>query len=236
MGVFLAFSSCAAQIRGPLNADGSADLQIRASLEPRMAALIRSLSAVATGPAMDGPLLDGPAIAQSMSNAPGISSVSFSNTAPAAIEGPVRVSQIGDFLAAGGSAPGGSTSGSSGFISFEQSSGRGRCSIGLSRETGPEILSLLSPEISEYLSVLMAPLATGEQISKAEYLELVSTVFGKALADEISRSTIRVSIDFPGAIQSVRGGTFSGRRAEFTVPLPDLLVLETPLSYEVIWK
>jgi len=37
-------------------------------------------------------------------------------------------------------------------------------------------------------------------------------------------------------VQSVRGGTFSGRRAEFSIPLVDILVMETPLSYEVVWR
>jgi hypothetical protein len=164
-----------------------------------------------------------------MAAAPGIASVAFRNTGPAALEGPVSISRIGDFLAPGGK---------SGFISFEQSPGAsgGRCTISLNREAGPEILSLMSPEISDYLSALMAPLATGEELGQAEYLGLVSTVYGKPISDEIARSSIQASIEFPGPISLVRGGTWSGNKAEFTVPLPDLLVLDTPLSYEVVWN
>ena len=33
-----------------------------------------------------------------------------------------------------------------------------------------------------------------------------------------------------------KGGAFSGRKAEFEIPLIDLLVLEAPLSYEVTWR
>ena len=188
-----------------------------------MAALLRNLSAAAAQ-AADKPLLDGPAIALSMSAAPGIASVSFKNTAPTAIEGPVRVSRIS---ALGGGA---------GFISFEQNSSGGRCLISISRDTGPEILGMLSPEITDYLAALMAPLATGESLSKAEYLALVSSIYSKAISDEISRSKILASITFPGTIRSVRGGTFSGRRVDFDIPLVDLLVLETPLIYEVDWN
>jgi hypothetical protein len=65
---------------------------------------------------------------------------------------------------------------------------------------------------------------------------MVSTVYGKGIADEIAQSAIRASIEFPGPVQSVRGGTFSGSRADFTIPLLDMLVLETPLSYEAVWK
>ena len=221
--------SCAARISGPLRADGSAELALSASLEPRMTSLIRNLAAAAGAQPDKEPVLDGPAIARSMSAAPGIASVSFINTSPAAIEGPVRVAQIGEVLATG-------KTGAQGFINFEQNKAGGRCIISISLETGPEILSLFSPQISDYLSALMAPIASGEALSKTEYLSLVSVIYGGAIADEISRSAIHASIEFPGQILSVKGGSFSGRRADFNIPLPDLLVLETPLLYEVAWN
>jgi hypothetical protein len=166
-----------------------------------------------------------------MSRAPGVASAALVNTTPAAVEGPVKIAQIGDFLSstrAGSHNPG--------FIRFEQSTGGGRCTVNLSLETGPEILRLLSPEISNYLSALMAPITTGEKLTKTGYIALVGSVYGRGIADEIAHAAIQASIDFPGQIQSAKGGTFSGRRAEFTIPLTDLLVLETPLSYEVVWR
>jgi len=232
-------ASCAAQINGSLKGDGQADLQIRAALEPRITALIGGLaaatggeprplaSAAGSGAAQPGAaILDGPAIAASMSSAPGVASVSFKNTAPAAIEGPVKIARIGDFLAPGKAS----------FIKFEQNAPGGKCTISISLDSGPEILTLISPEISDYLSALMAPLATGEPLTKAEYLMLVGSLYGKGIADEISKATVRASIDFPGPVQSAQGGTFSGNRASFAIPLIDILVLETPLSYEVIWR
>jgi len=224
-------ASCASQINGSLKGDGQADLDIHTALEPRMTALIRGL-AIASGMAQPGaPILDGPAIAASMSSAPGVASASFKNTAPAAIEGPVKIARIGDFLAPG------AASGRASFIDFEQGApSGGRCTANLSLNSGPEILSLISPEISDYLAALMAPLATGEVLTRAEYLTLVGSVYGKGIADEIAQAFIRAYIDFPGPVQSVKGGTFSGKRAEFAIPLLDILTLETPLSYEVVWR
>jgi hypothetical protein len=43
-------------------------------------------------------------------------------------------------------------------------------------------------------------------------------------------------VEFPGVLLSVKGGGFSGNKAEFTIPLVDLLVLEQPLSYEAVWR
>jgi hypothetical protein len=169
-----------------------------------------------------------------MGAAPGIASVSFRNTGPSAIEGPVKISRIGDFLTAAG--PSGAEGG---FIVFEQAppgSGPSRCVITLDRDSGPELLALISPDVADYLSALMAPIATGEALSKDEYLELAASLYGRALADEIRGAFIRASVRFPGPVSAVRGGTWSGRQAEFTVSLTDLLVLETPLVYEVWWR
>jgi len=226
--LFLTFFSCAGRINGSLSADGSSALSINMSLEPRMTAMIRSFSAVMGQ--TDGPVLDAAAIAKSMSGAPGIDSVSLKNTSPSAIEGTVRLSKAGEFLIAANTGDDQKK-----FIVFEQKNG-GRCEININRSNGPVILELLSREIADYLNALMAPIATGENLSKTEYLELVAFMYSKAVSDEIAGSRIRASIDFPGVITGVKGGTFSGRRADFDISLLDLLVLETPLSYEVQWK
>ena len=231
------FASCATRINGALLSNGQADLNIATSLEPNLSGLIRDLAAASGNQQPNAPLLNGPAINASMSTAPGVASVAFVNRTPSAIEGPIRISRLGDFLARG-MAGNAANSNARGFISFEQgnASQGGRCTINLSRDAGPQILGLISTEISEYLEALMAPIATGEVLTKAEYLALVSSVYRRDIADEIARAVIRASIDFPGLVQSARGGTFSGRRVEFAIPLLDVLVLETPLSYEVIWR
>ena len=221
------FISCAPQINGSVAADGSAAFSVSLSLEPRMTTLIRSLSAAAGQ--TDGPVLDGPAIAQSMSGAPGIASVALRNTSPSAVEGQVQISQINEFLAA-----------ERGFIFFEQGASGGICRISINRENGPMIIELLSKEVSDYLSALMAPLATGEEMSTREYLDLVAAFYSRAVADEIASSRVRASIEFPGPITGIiapgQGGTIYGRRANFDIPLLDLLVLAEPLLFEVRWN
>jgi len=217
----LLFASCTARINGSIMEDGQANFHIYAALEPRITALIGLFSP-------GTPILDGPAVAATMSTTPGISSVSFINVSPSAIEGPVKVSKIDDLLTASGK--------TSEFIHIEQLRSGGRCTIIIDLDSGPDILDLISPEINDYLSALMAPLATGEILTKTEYLTLVGSVYGRAIADEIARASITASIEFPGQIQSVRGGTFSQRKAEFNIPLLDILVLETPISYEVVWR
>ncbi|MCL2805588.1 MAG: hypothetical protein FWD26_06590 [Treponema sp.] len=213
--------SCTARINGSLAADGSASLQINMSLEQGITALIQRMFSAG---GQQGPLLDGPSISSSLSQAPGISSAVFRNTSPSAIEGQVRISRVNDFLAIAG------------FITFEQTRNGGLCRLTINRENGPVMLEFLSSDISDYLNALMAPIATGEKLDKEEYLQVVSAFYNKAIGDEIASSRIRATIDFPGVITGIKGGTFSGRRANFDIPLIDILVLETPLSYEVIWS
>jgi len=224
IAALLPLLSCATNINGALAADSSAALSISVSLGPQMTSLIERLSAAAGQ--VGGPVLDGQEISRSMTQAPGVASVSLRNTGPAAIEGPVRISAISDFLAAAGNR---------GFISFEQSAAGGRCQIYISRENGPAIIERLSPQVADALNALMAPVATGEIMTKTEYLEQIAIFYSRALSDEIAASRIRASIDFPATVTSGTGGASSGRRVNFDIPLLDLLVLETALVYEVRW-
>jgi hypothetical protein len=211
--------SCSARINGAVSADGSANMDVSMALEPRFTALVRAVS-MAGGQGSEQ-ILDGPAIAASMSRAPGIGSVTLANTGPAAVQGNVRIASVGDFLVA-----------AERFIVFEQ----GRCEININKGNGAIILESLSPEIAEYLNALMAPIVTGEEMTKDEYLSLVTAFYNRVISDEIAGSRVRASIDFPGQITNVRGGTYAGRRAEFDIPLLDLMVLDTPLVYEVRWR
>jgi hypothetical protein len=222
--VVLPFFSCASMINGVISADGSTELAVvDAALQPSITSLIRRLTYAAGQ--TDEPILDGAAITQSMRNAPGITYALLKNTSPSSVEGIVQISNINEFL---------SLIDSNKFIVFDKTAKR--CQININRENAPVMLSLLSPEITGYLNALMAPAATGENMSKREYLELVAMFYSKTISDEIAAAQIRASVEFPGTITTVKGGTFSGRQANFDIPLLDLLVLEAPLSYEVRWN
>ena len=225
---FVMLFSCSARINGTVAEGGAAEITLKTSLEPRTSAFIGSLRTF-LGQTADGPILDGAAIGRSMATAPGIRSVSLQNTGPEALDGLISVSNVGDFLAAGGT--------ESRFITYTegQTAGSSSVIIALSRESAPHIISLLSPEAEGYLSALMAPAVLGEDMTGQEYLSLLSMVYGRALADEVAAARILASIEFPRSVTAVQGGSAAGRRVEFDVPLLDILVLEKSLRYEVKW-
>jgi len=218
-------SSCTAKIDGNISANGSATMTVSISLGQRVTALIQSIAAA--GGQEHAQILDGQSIARSMSQAPGIESVTFKNNSPSAVDGQIRIKQINTFLL---------VADDKGFVTFEQARSGGKCVFSINIDNGSAILKHLSADVNDYLNALMAPIATGEKMTKTEYLELVASFYNKGISDEIASSRIRVTVEFPGAVTSAKGGSFSGKKATFDVPLLDFLVLETPLSYEVNWK
>ena len=188
-----------------------------------MIALIRSFRSF--GGVESGPLLDSAALNRSLQAASGISSSALRNSGQEKVEGTIGISRISDLLNAEANR----------FVQYEASGSSGKLAIHLDRNIAPKILLQVYPEAVDYLSALMAPAATGEALSKAEYLLLVESVYGKALSAEIAASRVTAAITMPGTVKSVKGGTSSGREARFDIPLTDLLVLEKPLDYEISW-
>jgi hypothetical protein len=222
----LAFS-CSGEAGGVIRQDGAADISLDIALSPRTAALIRSFSTALGGDG--GAVIDGPALAESVSAAPGVGRAVFLNRSPTALNGSIALTRLDEFLRPSGA-------GAAGEIPFITWDGAGRLAFSLNRATSPTLLALFSTEVIDYLSALMAPCATGDTLQKEEYLGLVRSVYGGPVAAEISAARIRLTLEFPGAVTAIQGGTSRGREARFDIPLIDLLVLDTPLAYEVRWN
>jgi len=218
------FISCSARIDGVVLQGGAAEISVKASLGPRTVSLVQSLRSF-MGDTRNTPILNGETVNRSLAAASGIKTASLKNTSPDALEGNITISNIGDFL----------LSERGMFITYSEGADSSSIIIVLDRDSAPLLISRLSPEVGEYLSALMAPVALGEYMPATEYLSLVAMIYGSPLADEIATARIRASIEFPRPIASISGGSSAGKRAEFDIPLLDILVLEKPLRYEVNW-
>jgi hypothetical protein len=217
--------SCSGQADVAIRQNGAAEISLEFSLGAHSAALLRSFSALMG--ARTGPVLDGPALAASISGAPGVAGAELANRDPASIGGSITLTRIDEFLRF----PAAPNEGLP-FITWDRA---GKLAFFLDRETSPVLMALFSAEAGDYLSALMAPCATGDPLSREEYAALLGSVYGRALADEVSAARVGLSVEVPGTITAVRGGDFRGRRARFEIPLLDLLVLDRPLHYEVSW-
>ena len=223
LALIVLFPSCSGKVNAQLADNGSSSVQLEAGLEPNMITLIRSFRSF--GGSESGPLLDAAALNRSLQTASGISSSALRNSGQEKVEGTIGISRISDLLNAGANR----------FVQYENGASGSKLAIHLDRNISPKILMQIYPDAVDYLSALMAPAATGEALSKTEYLLLVESVYGKALAAEIAASKVTAVITLPGTVKSVKGGTSSGKEAHFDIPLADLLVLEKPLDYEISW-
>jgi hypothetical protein len=224
--VSLLLLSCSGQADVAIRQNGAAEISLDLSLGDHSAALLRSFSSVlGAGP---GPVIDGPAVAASISAAPGVAGAELSNRDPASIGGSITLTRIDEFLRP----PAASGNAALPFITWD---GAGTLAFSLDRETSPALMALFSADVGDYLSALMAPCATGDPLSRQEYVALLGSVYGRALADEVSAARIGLGLEVPGTVTGTLGGSFRGRRARFEIPLLDFLVLDRPLRYEVSW-
>jgi hypothetical protein len=229
--VVLFFASCSGTVDAVVKQDGSAEIKLEIALGTQITERLRLLNRLMGGGANDqAPLLDSPAIALSMQAAPGISAVSLKNRGPAAVSGTVSMSRIDALLAGPAASP--VRGEGNPFIRYDPA---GRLVIFLDQETGPQLLSLLSEDVRDYLSTLAAPVATGLPLTRVAYREILASLHGPLVAEEIAAARIPITIEFPRKLKEIRGGSAQDRRARFNLPLIDLLVLEQPLMYEVAW-
>ncbi|MDR2795868.1 MAG: hypothetical protein LBB47_04060 [Spirochaetaceae bacterium] len=230
--IFLSCVSCGARLDGEFHSDGRTEFTLKSTLFPGASRLLKGLAANSGG----GPVFDAALLNRNFAAISGIESSTLRNTGEDGIEGGIVVASITQFLTRAAdtvASKGGGKKFSA--IVWEQSATGGTLTININMDTGQELLLLISPDLVDYLSALMAPIATGEIIDRAAYLELVASVYGKSIADEIMRARISLKAGFPGPVESVSGGNRRGSYAEFMIPLTDLLVLDQPLRYEVRW-
>ena len=82
------------------------------------------------------------------------------------------------------------------------------------RETLKFFYNNSSQDIQNIIDMLMSPTFTDDEMTDEEYLDLISSVYGQKLADEISSSTIKFVLESP-----------SGKVSRHTVSLLTLLNL-----------
>ncbi|MCK9170802.1 MAG: hypothetical protein M0P01_10350 [Treponema sp.] len=100
----------------------------------------------------------------------------------------------------------------------------------ISLTISPEKLSALYTSLPEtvksYIDLFMAPVFNGDTMTPAEYTDLISSVYGKSLGDEVAAAQVNIILYGPGG---------NGKKKTVTVPLTDILTASKPLLYTVTW-
>ena len=116
----------------------------------------------------------------------------------------------------------------------------------------PEILKELANSFNEesrtYLDLLMSPVFSDdasvfsdeEQMTASEYIDLVEVVYGEKLAKELEKATVKISLIPPKgktitktALSETGQSKLSSNKAVFTLPLADLLTLNSTKTFSI---
>jgi len=103
-----------------------------------------------------------------------------------------------------------------GVITAAAKSGKKSVTITLTEQIMRSTAAMLPQHEQDYLELLMAPVLTGDPMEADEYLELMASVYGQNVADELAGSTLSITIREPAP---------GGRKTVVSVPLVQLLTL-----------
>jgi len=233
-------SSCSAKYNLRLEQAGSAQVSLSATLSPRTVSLIAGLSSFAQGGSSSASTtlraLDAVSLSKTLKALNGITRVDLRNTSPDSVSGGFLVADLERILSNPPFTGGKPAAEIASVFKVERSTSGGKISMDLGPASSPAFLAALSPEIGDYLEALMAPIATGEKMGAADYLELVELVYGPTIASELRTSTISVTLELPSSAIAVQGGSAKGKLVDFSIPLVGLLTLDKPISLGASWK
>lgn len=117
--------------------------------------------------------------------------------------------------------------------------GQRKLILTISPDVLQQVMEIIPAETAEYLSLLSAPVFTGEKISASEYLELVGIIYGNSVAQELKKAQVRILVTAPAKIQSATVSVPSGKArkqdqyVEFTLGLTELLTNQDRIEFTV---
>lgn len=201
----LFFSACTASVEIRAYSDGRSAVRYDAAFGSAFVEVMKSLSDAGAGP-----LFDTQTMTEQFQKA-GIPDAKVSSQNDASLA-------VSALLSAGAKDP----LSASGCIS-----GTAR---GVTLTLSPEKLSALYASLPEtvqsYIDLFMAPVFGGEPMTAQDYVDLVASVYGKPLSDEIAAANVRITLYGPAG---------SGSKKTATIPLTDILTATKPLTYTVTW-
>ena len=74
-------------------------------------------------------------------------------------------------------------------------------------------------------------------MSEADYLDMIYFLLGEEGPEAVTNGTVEVLLTVPGTITETKGCTaINGNTASFEFPIIDFLLLNTPLSFSIVWQ
>lgn len=99
-------------------------------------------------------------------------------------------------------------------------------SISFSPEKFQALYEALPNEMQSYIDLFMIPSFTGDSMSANEYKDLLASVYGERVANEIANAKLKISLTGP---------TGTKANQKFTLDLLELLTLATEKEFAIEW-
>lgn len=115
-------------------------------------------------------------------------------------------------------------------------------SCNISKENLVPLIKTFPQDIKDYLELFVSPIMSGENLTASEYENLILSVYGPNISNELKTSFFKIVLSCPGVIVSVKSEPegrvryFAGNSATLTIPLSYMLSLEKPLHINVNYK
>ena len=237
-GVILAvfvLSGCTVEQRVFLEADGSGTAEIHVTLHPILESYMRDLISLSAEISEDGPIFDTKAIERTFQGIADLELVSAEVPSPAELTARVRFYDIAavfsDELPEGVRSP----------AVFTRRGAAKEAFFYLDYDNYlhmmARFLSLAALEdYQEYVTALLEPgprevILDMYQYAFEDYLE-----GGQTIEEVLEESTVELTVDPAGNVTAQTGGRLIGGKAVFTLPLIDILTMDEPFSYRVLFR
>lgn len=112
-----------------------------------------------------------------------------------------------------------------GVISQSRTYNQTTMTVSFSPESIRRVYDEMPQTARAYVDLFMAPVFIGETMTKTEYVELVSMVYGQSLANEILNANLSLVLTSPD----------KKIRKQFSIPLVDLMLLTETKNYAMAW-
>lgn len=226
----LGFASCSSKISLTAKADGGTDVEFSASFGKALSDTIKSISATMGSPKQKSSgFFSADVIKEAMKDSD-FSNVKASNPTENSLE------TSGTLPAASKQTHATGTLRATDFVSC----GSNIMALKLSPKNLKTFAGGLPQSTKNYLDLFMAPVFTGETMSKEDYRMLIASIYGEEIAKELSQATIDISMAPPKgkSIKNAavpKSGKASASKATFSIPLLDFLTMTADQTYSIQW-
>lgn len=237
----LIFTSCSPVLKVAVASDGGIVYSVESSVSPLIEDTVRSF----TGADESLPLFHKTQILQALKSA-GLASVGVETPSNNSLIVSARIEALPSSTLKLPSLGTGSTcqdmvpqvAGAIGYCHSTEA-GQRKLVLTISPNVLQQVMDIVPAETAEYLDLLSAPILTGEQMTAAEYVELIGIIYGDSVARELENAKVRILVTAPTKVQTATVSIPSGKArtrdqyVEFSLGLPELLVNQGQIEFTV---